>query len=117
MSLTLSHKLQILGSNKLKEICRQQLLLVLQKRQKVLRKGRKQWEKEKLLVTTNFSFYFYPVFSKELKCRHGKRRACVWERVNSFSFIPYKKKDEPVQFEHACISQNKPCSNNKICVR
>ena len=39
-------------------------------------KGKKTlWEKEKLLVTTNFSF-FPTVFSKDWYCRHVKTRAC-----------------------------------------
>ena len=37
--------------------------------------GRKQWEKEKLLVTSNFSFS--PAFSKDLYCRHEKNRTCL----------------------------------------
>ena len=44
------------------------------------------WEKEKLLITSNFSFF--PVFSKDLYCRPVKTRAKTWERVK----LPHKYK-------------------------
>ena len=37
--------------------------------------GRKHWENEKLLITSNFSFP--TVFSKDLYCRHIKTRVCL----------------------------------------
>ena len=51
--------------------------LVRRKWRKVLQKGRKKlWEKEKMLLTCNFSFP--TVFSKDFKCRYVKKnRACL----------------------------------------
>ena len=48
-------------------------------------KGQKTlWEKEELLITSNFSF-FSAVFSKELYCRHVKTRACFGKGLSEIS--------------------------------
>ena len=49
--------------------------------QKVLETCRKQWEKERLLVTSNFSFY-HQVF-KRLVMQTCKKRGLVWEWVKN----------------------------------
>ena len=56
----------------------QTTILNLMKMEESFQKGRKHcgnWEKEKLLVNSNFSFP--TVFSKDLYCRHVKTRVCL----------------------------------------
>ena len=43
------------------------------------------WEKEKLLVTSKFSFP--TMFSKDVYCRHVKTRACLGKGYNILWFI------------------------------
>ena len=58
------------------KIWRQQFQ-TLWKWQKMCQTGRKDWEKEKLLVTSNFSFFHSVFKSIVLWCRHVKTRACL----------------------------------------
>ena len=73
----------------IERVCRRQFQ-IWRKRQKIIKTDRKHWKKEKLLVTSNFSFS-HSVF-KELVSQGRQKASLCGNGLNSSDISPYLNK-------------------------